>query len=42
MKTITDVENMSPNMLVSWFMMASYAYYIIGGTGQDVGQSIGQ
>ena len=34
MKTITDVENMSPNMLVSWFMMASYAYYIVGGEGQ--------
>ena len=34
MKTITDVEDMSPNMLVSWFMMASYAYYVIGGSGQ--------
>ena len=30
MKTMVDVENMSPNMLVSWFMMASYAYYCLG------------
>ncbi len=31
MKTTIDVENMSPNLLVSWFMIASYAYYRIGG-----------
>ena len=30
MKTYDDVAAMSPNMLVSWFMMASYAYYRLG------------
>ena len=34
MKTIIDIENMSPNQLVSWFMISSYAYYVVGGTGQ--------
>ena len=34
MKTMVDVENMSPNMLVSWFMLASYAYYVVGGESQ--------
>ena len=27
MKTTKDVESMEANQLVSWFMMASYAYY---------------
>ena len=30
MKTRDDVKTMQPNRLVSWFMMASYAYYKIG------------
>ena len=34
MKTMIDVENMSPNMLVSWFMISSYAYYIIGNSSE--------
>ena len=34
MKTALDVENMGPNMLVSWFMISSYAYYVIGGQSQ--------
>lgn len=31
MKTMNDIENMSPNLLVSWFMIAGYAYYRVGG-----------
>ena len=27
MKTVSDVEHMTPGQLVSWFMIASYAYY---------------
>ena len=27
MKTTSDVESMHRNQLVSWFMIASYAYY---------------
>ena len=34
MKTISDVQNMTANQLVSWFMIASYAYYRVGGTSQ--------
>ena len=30
MKPISDVREMSPNQLVSWFMIASYAYYVLG------------
>lgn len=30
MKYMFDVEDMSPNQLVSWFMIASYAYYDLG------------
>ena len=34
MKTIDDVAIMSPNQLVSWFMIASYAYYRTAGDDQ--------
>ena len=34
MKSMIDIENMGPNLLVSWFMIASYAYYRIGEAGQ--------
>ena len=34
MKTIVDVDKMSANQLVSWFMIASYAYYRVGGPSQ--------
>ena len=34
MKTMTDVSEMTPNQLVSWFMIASYAYYRLGGDHQ--------
>ena len=27
MKTSQDIRSMSPNMLISWFMIGSYAYY---------------
>ena len=27
MKTTSDIVEMNPNQLISWFMMASYAYY---------------
>ena len=30
MKYMCDIEAMSPNQLVSWFMIASYAYYELG------------
>ena len=30
MKTKSDVEGMSPNQLISWFMIGSYAYYRLG------------
>ena len=30
MKIMDDIAAMSPNQLVSWFMIASYAYYRIG------------
>ena len=30
MKSIHDINCMSPNQLVSWFMMACYAYYELG------------
>ena len=36
MKTISDVSAMSPNQLVSWFMIASYAYYRLGGCDDQV------
>ena len=28
-KTQEDVANMSPNQLVSWFMIGCYAYYVL-------------
>ena len=28
-KTKEDVESMSPNQLVSWFMVGCYAYYVL-------------
>ncbi len=37
MKNLNDIKEMTPNQLVSWFMIASYAYYIIGGSGQVMG-----
>ena len=27
MKTTTEIASMHPNKLISWFMIASYAYY---------------
>ncbi|OUU74720.1 MAG: hypothetical protein CBC29_06215 [Methylococcaceae bacterium TMED69] len=30
MKSKKEISEMPPNQLVSWFMMASYAYYIEG------------
>ena len=30
MKSREDIENMTPNQLVSWFMIGSYAYYRLG------------
>ena len=30
MKTKSEIKNMTPNQLVSWFMIASYAYYDLG------------
>ena len=30
LKKKKDVKNMSPNELVSWFLMASYVYYDLG------------
>ena len=30
MKTVDDIIAMSPNQLVSWFMIACYAYYELG------------
>jgi hypothetical protein len=34
MKSYDDIKEMSPNLLVSWFMMASYAYYRLGDASQ--------
>ena len=30
MKTQSDISNMTPNQLVAWFMIGSYAYYKVG------------
>ena len=30
MKITSDIEKMHPNQLISWFMIASYAYYELG------------
>lgn len=30
MKYQTDIKSMSPNQLVSWFLIGSYAYYELG------------
>ena len=30
MKTRSDVQNMTPNQLGSWFMIGGYAFYILG------------
>ena len=30
MMEMIEIQDMSPNRLVSWFMMASYAYYVLG------------
>ena len=30
MKPISEIQAMSPNQLVSWFMIGSYAYYELG------------
>lgn len=30
MKTRTDIKKMTPNQLISWFMIGSYAYYKLG------------
>ena len=30
MKTRAEIKVMTPNQLVSWFMIAGYAYYVLG------------
>ncbi len=30
MKYLTDIKQMTPNELVSWFLISSYAYYELG------------
>ena len=30
MMEIAEIQTMSPNRLISWFMMGSYAYYDLG------------